>query len=64
MSNADRSRRHKEKLAARGLTQLNLWVPPRAIPELKEVAAAISADPDLSVRLWSTKTGRTVKGRT
>jgi hypothetical protein len=61
MSNADRSRRHKEKLAARGLTQLSLWVPPRAIPELKEVAAAISAAPHLSVRLWDTRTGRTVK---
>jgi hypothetical protein len=63
MSNADRSRRHKAKLAARGLAQVNLWLPARAVPEFKQAAAAIGADPQLSIRLWNTKTGRTVKGR-
>lgn len=60
-NNADRSRRHKEKLAARGLAQANIWAPARAIPEIKEAARAISAEPYLSIRLWDTRTGRTVK---
>jgi hypothetical protein len=63
MSNAERVARYKEKMTAQGLAQVNLWLPVRAIPDFKQAAEAIGADPQLSIRLWNTKTGRTVKGQ-
>jgi hypothetical protein len=63
MSNADRARRHKAKLAARGLAQVNLWLPVHTIPDFKLAAERVTQGaPHLTLgRLKDLRTGQ-VKG--
>ena len=62
MTNAERAQRHKERQAEKGLVQFNVWLPAHVAPDFKRAAELAVADPRLSVRMWNTKTGRTVRG--
>jgi hypothetical protein len=58
MSNADRVRRHKAKLAARGLAQVNLWLPLKRKASFLDAARRVREDPDLDVNVHKAKRER------
>ena len=59
MSIADRAAKFKTARISEGLTQMNVWVPADALPELKAAIALLCADRDLRVaRLMNVRTGR------
>jgi hypothetical protein len=59
MTNAERQRKHRQRLTDAGLVQVNLIVPPHAVADLQRVAELLRANPDLTVaRLASLTTGK------
>ena len=60
--NAVYQARSRAKREAEGFRQLMLMLPPRVMPDFKRAAELIRANPALSVRLWDTRTGKTVGG--
>ena len=59
MSGAERARAHKARMVEQGLTQINVWVPMAAAPEIMRAAELLRDNPDLRIaRLVSTKTGK------
>ncbi len=61
LSNAERQRRHKVKMAEAGFVQVNVWVPASAAPDLQRAAEIMREFPGLTVgRLFNPRTGRLV----
>ena len=61
MTSAERQRRFKATMAAKGFVQINVWVPQIAVPDMQRAAELMRNDPTLTVaRLMNTKTGRLV----
>jgi len=59
MTNAERQARYKARLAAAGLVQLNIWVPPAAVDSFQRAGELTRADPRLAVaRLVNRETGK------
>jgi hypothetical protein len=55
-TNAEHQRAHKARMAEAGFRQLQLWVRPACVPELRRVAELLRATPDLSLeRLTNTR---------
>jgi hypothetical protein len=47
LTNAERQRRKRDRFAARGLTQCNVWVPPSAVDDLRLQAELLRDHPHL-----------------
>lgn len=61
MSNVSRVRRFKAKCKARGLVQLNVWVPRQRVTALQQVAKLLCRRPRYTVdRVVDEVTGRIV----
>jgi hypothetical protein len=61
MSNAERQRRHKSKLAESGLVQVNVWLPAGAVADFQRAAEIVRQNRKLTVaRLVNVETGRLV----
>lgn len=59
-SDATRQASFRKLQAARGLKQLNVWVPKANYDELRHLLSRLQDDPDLIVRLVDKRTQRLV----